>query len=512
MKKGISLILCCLLIALWSVGSAVTYTLPEKLEKQLAIGSGLKGSFVLKTEGTNDWIPLLAPYAGAEYQIRGMISGEDLHYYVYQTDAEENQWAKTEIYRKEDILYLRSDLLPGRVYTAATAAGLADTLIPSEGGNPSIGSALMKLLDLSAEEKEKTWQPILSRYEEWLEMWLQQFAAQPEVRRQEDGSSVMDLEFTIPVSALKAGIVALAREAAEDSALRAALGTVMTDEQLNTYLNGSLASFYEAALSQLNLDFDVTLNRTVSTLGETLVSTVVLPLDPEKTGWEALTLETSEGYTSYTLRSLEKTVTLVLPETMPEADEYNVSAWFLQMPEGEAETPCETIALRADLQVKKAENTDLENRNHETDHYVLTVTQDAEKLPEGIRDSVSPFETLTAELDLHYSSKYDNRSPTTAAFDLVCRQKEGSAHLYGSVKSASPWIFTPFEIENPVPLLGMSEEETQLLLTEWMANSLLQIKPNAPEEEAGEEGAVLEGVTPEPATEAEATPEPTQGE
>ena len=56
MKKGLLMTLC-LLLALLPVASglaATTFTLPEKMDKQLSIGSGLKGSFQLSAASAAD--------------------------------------------------------------------------------------------------------------------------------------------------------------------------------------------------------------------------------------------------------------------------------------------------------------------------------------------------------------------------------------------------------------------------------------------------------------------------
>ena len=76
MKKGLILALCILLAILpATTGLAVTtYTLPEKMDKQLSIGSGLKGSFRLSAEGKDELLLSLEPILDVPFQMRGMKS------------------------------------------------------------------------------------------------------------------------------------------------------------------------------------------------------------------------------------------------------------------------------------------------------------------------------------------------------------------------------------------------------------------------------------------------------
>ena len=81
--------LCCLLtvvLFLFSISSAFAagYTLPFKMQRQLEVGSGLKGSFVVTAEGEKFNTPFMNQITDAEFDIRGIVSGKDLHYYVFQ--------------------------------------------------------------------------------------------------------------------------------------------------------------------------------------------------------------------------------------------------------------------------------------------------------------------------------------------------------------------------------------------------------------------------------------------
>ena len=84
MKRKLFMLLIILLVMITGSVSAANYTLPEKMYNQLSIGSGLKGSFVITTEGEKYDTPFLNQVTDAEFYIRGIKSGNDLHYYLFQ--------------------------------------------------------------------------------------------------------------------------------------------------------------------------------------------------------------------------------------------------------------------------------------------------------------------------------------------------------------------------------------------------------------------------------------------
>ena len=74
-----------LIILVTGTCHAASYTLQEKMYNQLSIGSGLKGTFSIKAEGEKFRTPFLDTVTDAEWSLRGIQSGSDLHYYVFQT-------------------------------------------------------------------------------------------------------------------------------------------------------------------------------------------------------------------------------------------------------------------------------------------------------------------------------------------------------------------------------------------------------------------------------------------
>ena len=85
MKKKLCFLLTVVLF-LFSISSAIAagYTLPFKMQRQLEVGSGLKGSFVIHSNASAEKEPLIHALANAEFEIRGIRSENNVHYYIYQ--------------------------------------------------------------------------------------------------------------------------------------------------------------------------------------------------------------------------------------------------------------------------------------------------------------------------------------------------------------------------------------------------------------------------------------------
>ena len=83
MKKILSILLVLVLAVACSAASAAGYTLPEKMERQLQVGSGLKGSFVIHTNADARLSALGHSVRNAEFEVRGIQSEGNKHYYIY---------------------------------------------------------------------------------------------------------------------------------------------------------------------------------------------------------------------------------------------------------------------------------------------------------------------------------------------------------------------------------------------------------------------------------------------
>ena len=75
-----------------------------------------------------------------------------------------------------------------------------------------------------------------------------------------------------------------------------------------------------------------------------------------------------------------------------------------------------------------------------------------------------------AEILVHYFSKPQLSSPTTHELSCVIRHGEYSFDLEGTVKTASPWIYSPFSVEGAVSAANYEKDDFSLLKEEWIRN------------------------------------------
>ena len=478
MKKRIICIIIGLLLSLSGTAFSATYTLPEKMQNQLAIGSGLKGSFTVTSEGELSESPFLKVFSDATYDLRGMASGHDLHYYLFQ-ENNGNQTNIAELYRKDGSYYFRSDMVHGKILCLSGFSAYLDSMLPDKGENPTLSSALLSYLSLPEDTKEKQWKPIFSKYENSLEMWLHDFTAQAEVVKQDNGSSAFDFSYIIPIEEVKNKLVSLFSEFAADAELQALLDTIMTSELKELYLNGALSYFYQEAVNSLNIQSDIKLSKRVSALGDLINSKLILPLDRKITGYDTLTIENSNGYSVYQLEGSDKTLVLGIPSIdLLNEHEYEKSIWISRIDNGKPDNAeNENFSVRADIKKTFSQYNDEEDKSHQNEHYTVKICQDLTWLPDAHKDDeFAEWHDIDAELDIHYHSKYSQNSATTLEIKADFKQNDSTLSIDGKVKTAAPWLFMPFEVSDPIEIAPDHPEITEEYLTDWISNAASMIQ------------------------------------
>ena len=471
MKKKIICIITGIMMLLAGAANAATYTLPEKMQNQLAIGSGLKGSFSVTAGGEISKSPFLNAVCDATYDLRGMSSGHDLHYYIFQ-DNNGSQSIIAEFYKKDGQYYLRSDIVQGKILGLTGFSVFLDALFSQQGENPTISSALMNYLALSEDVKEKQWKTEINKYQNELEMWLHDFTAQAEVVKQENGSSAFDFSYVIPIAEMKKKMISMFAEFAADAELQALMDSIMTPEQKELYLNTTLLYFYEEAINSLDIKSDIRLSKRVSALGDLINSQMILPLDPNITGFDKLTIENSDGYSIYQLEGKDKAFVIGLPSIdLLNEHEYEKSIWISNIDNSNTKEN-KNYSVRADIKKTFRQYNDEEDKSHQEEHYFVAICQDTTWLPEVFKDQeLAEWHDIESSLDLHYHSKYSQNSATTLEIRFDYKQNGSSLTIDGKVKTAAPWLFMPFEVTNSTEIGPDHPEITENYLIDWISNA-----------------------------------------
>ena len=482
MKRVICLLLCMsMLLAAVPALAAISYTLPEKMEKQLSIGSGLKGTFSLHGEGNDPLILSLSFLQDTEFQIRSLLSGNDLLCSVYQTVDGDEQRALTELYRTGNQFYLRSSLLSEDIYKFPGMEEIADALRKTDKENPPFASALIRWLQLDEGERVRLLEPVTDMLGREMEIWLAHYADVSEVRTLENGISAVDLSYHIPSDDLKTEIINLLGMLLQDSQGQALIDSVLNDEQKKIYANPGLNYFYKDALDALDDSFDIQYTRTVSTLGETVSSLLELPLDEERVGFSSLEIEENNGMVSYTLRNEEGFISLIHEREIILTQSDDFSVW-LYMRRSEDDKEYDAHALRIEIHHQTELSSDEENRNHQTDRWLFRTEKDLSRLPEEEKENTAQYPDeppIILDATMHYYSRNSQSSPTNLDIQVLLEKQDLSLSLSAKLKTASPWEFHPFDTNGAIEWLSLSEDARILKLTEGLSQAMEQIQPGS---------------------------------
>ncbi len=473
MKMRFRLLMMILVIlAICENAAAGGYPLREKMEKQLQIGSGLKGSFVVHGNVDKEDYALLESLQNAEYEIRGIRQEENLHYYFFQNGENDTMKALTEICRISDVWFLRSDLLGEQVYQLPSEnEAINEILDIQKGENPSILPTILRSFLPGNEEKEAD-QALLQKLEKLIEVWINGFSAETTFHSKDDGAPRLSLEFRIPTEALNKMIQEMLTVVTSDDTAMASLKEYLNDEEMALYANANLEAFYGEALSKLDLKGDIIFQKTVSTLGEPLEACLIRPLDEEKTGYSATRIENDAENKSFTISGKKGTYSVTLPTSMDNWESgsektFRVCRANTVDRDGKKE---DNLSLLITIDKNFIESEEEETaRTHETEQYKIRAVRDVSVLPEGLTADLFPeMEDIQAQLELHYSSKIELSSPTTLEFAFQMSKGKAYFDVSGKVKTASPWEFLPFQTENAIHLDVFAKDGMNSIREMWM--------------------------------------------
>lgn len=466
MKKTVCLVIAvCLIIASVSGYAAITYTLPEKMNKQLTIGSGLKGSFTVAVNGDTTAIESFSPFLNKTFQIRGLASGDEFHYNFYQDTAEAEKNALSEVYGTESGVFLRSDLLDGKVFRLMSIDELIDRFTTDENANPSVLSALWRFRNISESDKETLWMPLFRKYEGKIERWLTDYSSGTVVKKTDTGTNVMEMSYSIPFNDIPDAIMNLVGEFLKDEQAVMLLTTVLNDDQSYIYMNRYLDYYYQEALNALSSDQNIVLTRTVSTLGETVSSHIELPLAMNRTGYTSLIIETKDDLTKFICSNNEQVTEFAIEDEILFENGHENNIWINRYPLTETENGTERTAMHIIITKSSNVTTDDDEIDHQNDSYSVNIVHDISKLPEEEKEKeYKAFDPYTIEASVHYFSKYAQSSPTSVEINASFTSKDLKLELHGDAKTCSPWAFSPFEIGEYTDCRTLKDEEIKQIL------------------------------------------------
>ena len=469
MKKLISLVLASILTLFAATAFAVEYTLPEKLQRQIEFGNGLKGTLQVSVEGNGEWVKLFSSMNGAEIQLRGIHKDDSFQYQAYALNGEE-QVGLTQLYGDNQTVYLRSELLPDTLLSLSTGGDIVNRLLGGgEDENPTWYSAALNLLTVPATSWEEKWLPVLDKYDGMLEMWLNDFAAEPVVNREKDSASTMTIRYDIPMKDAKAQTKALLEQFLQDEELLTLLRAQTTPAQQAIYLNPNLMFYYEQVIDSFELEGAVSLERELTTKGEMNSTTITLPLPENAEGWEQVTLEQQKDTNTVTLDGGKASVTLSLEKAFSTGESVAYRGSLRIVP---AEEDARALAVAFTATSIHSNTVDDDTRRHDVTTWSISIQPDAEEADE---ENIISFEPISLDARIHLHSKQANLNATTLAVDCTAQLPGGTADVAFEIKTASPWVLETLPTAGAVSMETMTQEERIQALTDIALNGLVSL-------------------------------------
>ena len=443
-------------------------TLLVKMRRQLQVGSGLTGSFVIHGNVDAERYPLMNAILDTEFEIRSMRSGDNLHAYIYQPGDNDSMTSLNELFREDGTVYLRSDMLDAESYMLPGISHFVDLFLHSEGDNPSVFTDLLKIILTGKTDSNETVNTAL--LEKQLGDWINLFPSERTIQRREDITPRLTQVYSIPVESMFRTVSDLIRLIASTEGAMKVLRTYLSGEQISTYFNPDLDYYYEEAMRSLDLKGDIIYSRTVSTMGEVLMNSLTLPMSEAKTGYSKLVIRNDEKRMRFELSGSEGICIVEAPVGFnPSDSEYDADLLFIRIHGADSDKRNYSVRIRVIKEHKFSADPEDGTLNHETDHYDLSFIRDTDNLPEGIEEDLIPdFGETRADLELHFSSKEKPSSRTYLDFSFHARQDVFFLEAAGIMNSEVPWTFSPFDPGNTVDLADFTKEDFVKLRTDWI--------------------------------------------
>ncbi|MCE5342160.1 MAG: hypothetical protein LLF96_01040 [Eubacteriales bacterium] len=296
--------------------SDLDYTLEEKLAKQLQAGSGFEGTLTVQADAVAgresdawttiqplnfafDYIAVRADAAtGSEAESRLVVSFVD----------GDKTLGTAELSFRAGLQALKSSLLGDGWYTLsdtaiADAAGdgeqatLAQTTqnLLGQAALPGLATFAAGVLARLSGADTSAWANYADPYTTKIDLWIEGFRQSSQINKASDGSTTIDIEYSIPTSAVKAQLKQMVMDLLADEPFLTALAGVLPEEDVKRYLDPSQQNYYFFTIDELPLTGNLKLSRTMSLQGDTLALSLSLPLYDSKGGEATLTYDRRQG-------------------------------------------------------------------------------------------------------------------------------------------------------------------------------------------------------------------------
>jgi len=533
MMKRLLCILMSLLLLMAGAAAQEGNTPTEIFRKQFIVGGfGFGGTVYVSASGVAPWLDVILPFTGAKLQLRvigesqgeqiGAVGGNDRwQAKMYTKDAQGQVQGMTYLYGDAEAMYLKSDLLPDVLLTAPVqdvhipyqlvdqdylhllaAFDPMGLMVPRAEGNVQAYSAMTELADIPEEEWETAWEPVLEKYYTEIDMWLSAYGAAPEVSGS-TGSLTMKSSYQIPVDDLKAEAKYLIGLIVYDHELQALLVPHFTDEQRMLYLNPSLVYFYEYCIDLLPLNGCIYLEREVTAMGETISTSISMPLPvlPEEltapisekladmfalpyrdilAEVQSFSYQKAGGDVSISVSSPSRTISFIVDENVSNAETQQVEGFVRITPApGVDEAP---LSAAFSCKIGHRIWEDDEWVLHEDNSLHLSIEPDTSLMDadDPFRNSYIDFPALLLDAQFNYSQQTDMEGrPVKLAVDIRTVLPDAEVNVTASLKTAEKWAHEDLPTEGAEDMTQMDDARREALMAEAAINALKAMTPSA---------------------------------
>lgn len=309
MKRFLSLTLALTLLVsaacATSVSTTTDYTMAGKLLKQLQAGSGFTGTIAVE---------IAAKEAGALSTSKPVVLGVD-YIYVRPDGSEgdehradvtlmdgETALSAAHLQVKNRSLSIQADVVSpdwyafgemGAEAVAGSAIAQAQQDVLNQTGIPTLAAFALQMY---AELSDGTdFSESLENHTTRIDLWIEGYRQNTVLGKLEDGTTTMEVQYTVSPTAIKAEAKQLVFDLLNDRTLLPLLQQKLGDEMATLYLNPNLQSWYFSAIDALPLAGDMTIARTVSLKGDTVALHITMPLYDEQGGAVTLRYDRTQG-------------------------------------------------------------------------------------------------------------------------------------------------------------------------------------------------------------------------
>lgn len=526
MMKRILCMLLCMLMAAPAALADNGETPMKRFRKQVITGgNGIGGAVYISASGVADWVGVLLPFTAGKMNIRliGQAQGDkadgvddvnDWQFKIYTKDAQEQLHAITHLYGDQNAMYFQSELLPdvlltlpvedvqplyqmidGELFGMISAFDPLGLNVADSTSNTEVYAAMTDLMQIDEEEWTDKWEPVLARYYTNMDMWLSLYTDEPVISGG-TGSMTMSAAYRIPSADFKTQMKYIIGMMVYDSELQNLLLPYVTMEQRMLYLNPSLIYFYEYCIDSLPIEGDILLKREMTAKGETIGTTISLPVphlpqDLTKPLGEMLsnlfdlpytdmledvqrvTFTQAGGDVSIDVACPQRTVSFIVDEIVSNAESAQWEGFIRITPAvGNDEVP-----LSAAFTYKNSHRIweDDEWVLHENFLYAFSIAPDLSLLEvdDPFRSSYADFAPVSAEVQLNFSLETEpaNR-PVMLDLRAEVQLPDGMFGVTADLRTLVAWPHEELPTKGADDVRTLSEERIAALLAMLTENAI----------------------------------------